>query len=608
MEPLRETVGPVLDKLQDFALEIHRLSSKAFSDVYEGCVPPTNLLEAIELCVKIYQNRYDELVEQRADLEECFRLVEKLEHEAQEVRAQITEAAPELRDRADESAALIVQLSAQQHAIDEAEDTLNFELTAGKESEAHARRLQLQVQGQARSMIQPVKQALRAMRDLRPDDWKNLAYTLSRPSCPWTMRALVEAVSALLSQSPVIKRKLAHSVNASNVPQLIPGQTLGALARVGTMDIICHSLEQGAISLIDAAMKLELDEVPPHVLDSLAPTIASPNITIPAMSKHSKGAEALCSWLHCAYSYACETGRFSHAYRQVLCAHADVKASKVVRAEIEASLEQEELRLHRLRHKCEESSQKRAELSKLREQWLRRLSDLEAKLEAGELKRDDWNRRIARLRRERDELPGSLLLLYVYITCAMPLPLRRRRQLLKEFYECAADKAVPLPDPCVSTDLIDDIFGADASDASENGLSSYQPSRDDISGPSSSMVSLLRVCFGTQFAMQYIHADSLPSEEATREATLAWSISSRWRWPLVLDPELVMRRWLQGSHSQEIRVAFLSQPGWIDIAVECVAASNPTESLLRMMLLSAQSSFACVSGVSKKAFFLCSVA
>ena len=211
-----------------------------------------------------------------------------------------------------------------------------------------------------------------------------------------------------------------------------------------------------------------------------------------------------------------------------------------------STLEQEELRLHQLRNMREVSSQRRADLFRAHARRQASLVKIEALLQASELEHERWSRRAERFRVQLEELPGSLVLLAMYVSCATALPLQQRQELLEQWALSAAEKGVTLPAPCEARELLADFMPEDCSPDQTPSVSS-DGEHDGVAsgGPSPLLVSLVRVCHGTQWAMHYVHSEAFPRDDSPRAAALAMALGSRWRWPLLLDPQLVARRWLQ---------------------------------------------------------------
>ena len=214
--------------------------------------------------------------------------------------------------------------------IDETEGALDAEAFACEDGEVQARAKRIAAQRDGRKLMQPVQSALEEMRSLKPSDWSQLASVLARPSCPWTLRALLEATAALLSHAPPMRELLAPSAAAdTDVSTLSAASTLGALVPTGAVDLIESRLRLDASATIyGAAQSLDLEELPTEVLTSLGSTLSSPNVAPAAMKKQSKAAEVLCRWLRAACAYAHEAERLTRAYDEVLAAQADVQASR----------------------------------------------------------------------------------------------------------------------------------------------------------------------------------------------------------------------------------------------------------------------------------------
>ena len=294
------------------------------------------------------------------------------------------------------------------------------------------------------------------------------------------------------------------------------------------------------------------------------------------MQRHSLAAAPLCLWLRAASAFIREARELNLAYYKVADCQGDATASKQQCEALSAGINQELQRLHFLHTAKEDSTQRRTELADEHMRRLGKLATLQRLLGASELEHERWVSRAARLRAKLEELAGSLVLLCCYVSWAGAVSIEKRQKLLGEWWCSAEQRCVTLPRPGPLHKLHESGRSEAEAESTDEGAAG-QSCWSGVDGRHGRRLSaLLRVCHGTKWALHHAHAAQLPTDESLREAALAMSLASQWRYPLLLDPQLAARSWLQGAERVHgLRVAHLGQAGWIETLAQCVEQGLP---------------------------------
>ncbi|KAL3927503.1 MAG: hypothetical protein SGPRY_002790 [Prymnesium sp.] len=255
-------------QMERLAIELHTLSSASLSTGLPTLCP-SSLFDSLHLLTLLFPPRHASLTLHLSSLEHCFMLVERSTEQASQLQSQLEATMTEQSETAKTSATLMMQLVAQEEVVEEGGEALSLEESRQERVKGTAEAMVSELRVSMRRLRRPVYAALRGLEGVRAREWQQLAGVLARESTAWPVRALVEAVAALLSHTRGMREVLSRGASGWGGGGLVEGATLGALAVKGAMEVVYACLRgQSDFSICEAARSLELDDVPAEVIPS----------------------------------------------------------------------------------------------------------------------------------------------------------------------------------------------------------------------------------------------------------------------------------------------------------------------------------------------------